>query len=180
MQAPGYLSLHFSEKEAACKGSGKLLPPELRPNAVLLANEVGEVIRDAWGGPLTPISWYRDPEYNEYLFKKSVERAQKRAYDEAIAAGKTVQQAALASANARGGVAKDSQHMTGGAFDIQPRSLADVPDLHRLVLRLWNSKKLPKLGGLGLYPGWIHVDTFISAPGHLRQWGGIAFGDEPR
>jgi uncharacterized protein YcbK (DUF882 family) len=39
--------------------------------------------------------------------------------------------------------------------------------------------KLPAVGGVGVYQGWIHVDTRAKVPtGHIARWTGSKFGDE--
>lgn len=41
------------------------MPIELQPNARRLAEHVLEPIRNTFGGPLIPVSWYRTREYNQ-------------------------------------------------------------------------------------------------------------------
>lgn len=110
-----------------------------------------DVIREAWGKPLRVLSGYRSVAHNTEV-----------------------------------GGAKASQHMEGRAADIRPlgymHDLAGaVAELHALTLTLWNTGKLPDLGGLGVYlsSGWIHVDTRDRVPrGHLAQWTGNGIGSE--
>ena len=52
-----------------------------------------------------------------------------------------------------------------------------VAELHRLARSLFDGGRLPALGGLGLYPGWIHVDVRAKVNGHLATWGGQGAGD---
>lgn len=59
-----YVSPHFTWREVMSH-DGTECPPELMPNARLLANEVLEPIRQQFGEPLIVISWYRSPEYNQ-------------------------------------------------------------------------------------------------------------------
>lgn len=67
------------------------------------------------------------------------------------------------------GVAKDSQHIHGRAADIRVRDLPS-DELHAAILRLHREGKLPAIGGLGLYRGWVHVDV---RPGdRLARWNG--------
>lgn len=82
--------------------------------------------------------------------------------------------------NARIGGAAKSTHMFKGAAgaDIQPIFLDAVPNLHALVLDMRKQGRLPRLGGLGEYPNWIHVDTLMAADGHLRRWQGSGMGSE--
>jgi uncharacterized protein YcbK (DUF882 family) len=108
-----------------------------------------DVIRGAWGGPLRVVSGYRTPAWN-----------------------------------ARVGGAGASQHMEGRAVDVAPLCAAHVMaeqcrDLHARVLRLITTGALPLAGGLGLYPGWIHVDVRRKPPGgHVAQWSGEGVGSE--
>jgi uncharacterized protein YcbK (DUF882 family) len=80
--------------------------------------------------------------------------------------------------NAKVGGAKASQHLTGKGADIRPRRLEDVRRFHRLIFDLYVDKKLPKLGGLGTYATWVHVDSHKAADGHLRRWAGSGIGSE--
>lgn len=68
--------------------------------------------------------------------------------------------------------ARNSQHMEGRAADLQPagkRTTGDVARLHALCLRL-HTEGVIRLGGLGEYPGFVHVDI---RPGErLARWGG--------
>jgi uncharacterized protein YcbK (DUF882 family) len=66
------------------------------------------------------------------------------------------------------GGARSSQHMQGRAADITTKLPA--PELHDLVLRLYNEKRLPYLRGLGRYPTFVHVD--IRPTGVLVRWSG--------
>jgi uncharacterized protein YcbK (DUF882 family) len=82
--------------------------------------------------------------------------------------------------NLRIGGASRSQHVQGRAADVRPLHLRDVPELHALALKLFESGKLPALGGLGRYAHWIHVDVRERpADGHLAQWLGTGIGSEP-
>lgn len=58
-----YVTEHFSWLEVACK-DGADCPLEYQPNARRLAETVLEPIREAFGGPLIPISWYRSAGHN--------------------------------------------------------------------------------------------------------------------
>jgi hypothetical protein len=52
-----------------------------------------------------------------------------------------------------------------------------VAELHRVTRHLFDTGRLPALGGLGLYPGWIHVDVRAKFGGKLATWGGTGAGD---
>ena len=62
------------------------------------------------------------------------------------------------------GGAKASQHMQGRAADIVCHGMP-APELHALILRLWEGGALPGLSGLGAYPNFVHVDV-----GRVRSW----------
>jgi len=80
--------------------------------------------------------------------------------------------------NAAVGGAAHSQHMEGRAADIRVEGMAPS-DVHKIVLFLLGAGKLTALGGLGVYPNWIHVDVRPRpADGHLSQWTGGQIGDE--
>jgi uncharacterized protein YcbK (DUF882 family) len=80
------------------------------------------------------------------------------------------------SHNAKVGGAKQSQHMEGRAADITIVNVAPA-DVHATILELYNAGKLPQLGGLGVYPGWVHVDIRERVPAdHLAQWSGTSGG----
>jgi uncharacterized protein YcbK (DUF882 family) len=108
-----------------------------------------DVIRGAWGGPLRVVSGYRTPAHNAAV-----------------------------------GGAQASQHMEGRAADIAPFARADVMaeqclDLHARILRLLSEQKLPLVGGLGVYKGWVHVDIRPKPPdGHIARWVGTGIGSE--
>lgn len=80
--------------------------------------------------------------------------------------------------NKRVGGALTSTHLTGDGCDIRTVRQVDVQRLYALIEMLHGQGKLSALGGLGKYPGWVHVDT--RQVGHLRRWGGSGFGSEPR
>lgn len=70
--------------------------------------------------------------------------------------------------NAKIGGARKSQHMEGKAADIQAAG-HEAHHVHDAILGLIAAGKLPKVGGLGRYPGFVHVDT---RPGKLVRWRG--------
>lgn len=152
------LTTNFSDAELACK-SGEPTPPEVRLVAVELATTVLEPIRRAWGGPLIPVCWFRSPAYNERLFELSEARARREG-------------------RVHGGVARRSQHLTGGAVDIHPVSLGAMSRFRLLVEEMIQDGQLAALGGYGLYPGWLHLDLQHAPGGRLRRWTGAGFGDE--
>ena len=70
------------------------------------------------------------------------------------------------------GGAPRSQHMEGRAADIVCRGLA-APDLHAIILRLYEGGALPGLSGLGKYDRFVHID--VGGPrliGGIRRWSG--------
>lgn len=80
--------------------------------------------------------------------------------------------------NARIGGAHDSTHMTAEALDGRPGLGLTILGLHAMILTLHRRGQLPGLGGLGLYPGWVHIDVRKPADGHLRRWSGSGVGSE--
>lgn len=104
-----------------------------------------ESIREACGGhSLVILSGYRTPAHNESLRTKD---------------------------GSGSGVAKDSQHVHGRAADITIEGMAPA-DVHAVILSLDGAGKI-KIGGLGRYAGWCHVDVRQRPPdGHLARWTG--------
>jgi uncharacterized protein YcbK (DUF882 family) len=74
------------------------------------------------------------------------------------------------------GGASASQHMQGRAADIEIEGMAPS-DVHATILALFNAGKLEGLGGLGVYPSWVHVDIRPWI-GHLARWEGTGIGSE--
>lgn len=116
-----------------------------------------EIIRDAVGGPLIIDSGYRTLAYDDRLYKAHVAAVG----DDGLVAP-----------------ASRSQHPQGRAADIKAPSLTPV-QLFTLILTLYNDGKLPRLGGVGLYPSFCHIDirnrpNADGSPtgGHLAIWGG--------
>lgn len=73
--------------------------------------------------------------------------------------------------NERIGGAAHSQHMAGRAADIKHPKLSPAA-MFNLVLRLYKDGMLPNLGGVGLYPTFVHLDVRPRIGGHLAIWGG--------
>ena len=74
-----------------------------------------------------------------------------------------------AAYNRRIGGARASQHVEGRAADIVVKGLSATA-VHAKLLELHAVGKLPRLGGLGAYHGFTHVDV---RPGdRLARWGG--------
>lgn len=71
------------------------------------------------------------------------------------------------------GVALHSQHTEGRAADIQIFGMPTAV-LHGHIAEVYEAGRLPELGGLGFYPslGFVHVDVYRMADGHLRRWNG--------
>jgi len=147
-------SRYFSVEDFDCH-SGEPVPVELRPRIEALMAML-DVIRDAWGGPLMVVSGYRSPAFNQALAEASAKRN-----------------------GGVSGVAKDSQHVQGRAADIRPTNATTerVARLHDLILSLFTRGALPTLGGLGIYPRWVHVDIREKVNGHLARWSGVGAGD---
>lgn len=76
--------------------------------------------------------------------------------------------------NERIGGAKASRHVEGDAADVQPMGVS-VRALHEAALRLHKLGTI-RLGGIGIYKGWVHIDT---RPGDvLARWQGSGVGTE--
>lgn len=71
--------------------------------------------------------------------------------------------------NRRVNGARASRHIEGDAADIRTKRLP-APKLHALILRMYAEGRLPLLGGLGRYVGFVHVD--IRPTRHLVRWRG--------
>ncbi len=67
------------------------------------------------------------------------------------------------------GGAKASQHMEGRAADITVKGVHPSKVLS-MLLRMYDNGRIPALGGLGEYPGFIHVD--VRPTNRLIRWGG--------
>lgn len=67
--------------------------------------------------------------------------------------------------NKRVGGVKGSQHLTASALDLCSREFTPA-QLADKYLELVHAGVIPD-GGLGVYPGWIHIDT-----GRARRWTG--------
>lgn len=113
-----------------------------------------EAIRSAGGNvPIAIDSGYRTPAYDQKLYDVSP-------HDGTVAPPTS------------------SQHPQGRAADIRHPTLRPLA-LFSLILGLYQDGQLPMLGGLGLYPTFVHVDvrkrpgTVGGAnDGHLAIWGG--------
>lgn len=146
------MSRFFFKDEFRCH-SGESYPSIWVDDRLRRLTDVLDVIRDAWGGPLHVVSGYRSAAFNEALAKASAAR------------------------NGVSGVAQSSQHVQGRAADVRPDhpTVERVAQLHVLTRRLYDEGKIPGLGGLGAYPGWIHVDVRSGA--RLATWGGAGAGE---
>jgi uncharacterized protein YcbK (DUF882 family) len=71
------------------------------------------------------------------------------------------------------GGARASQHVEGRAADIRVAGVG-VARLHSTALALHEAGTI-QLGGLGLYPRWVHVDVRPGA--RLARWGGNRTGE---
>lgn len=142
---------HFAWSELACHDPVRGLTPypadwREDPTRGIPLMRTLNVIRDEVRDQVGIVSGFRTPEHNADL---------------------------IADDNRRGlhGVASGSQHLDGKASDIETRAMTPA-DLHALIWRLWKDGRLPQLGGLGLYPGWVHIDVRErTPPDHLAQWG---------
>jgi len=145
------VSQHFDYREFTSH-DGSPYPPEWIDERLQPLCDMLDAIRDAWGGPLTVVSGYRSPAYNEQLRARS------------------------------SGVAEHSQHPQGRAADIAPvpATKESVSRLAAIVDGMIATGKLDGVGGFGRYPMWIHVDVRTKVPdGHVARWDGAGFGSEP-
>lgn len=147
-------SRFFTVEEFRCH-SGEAYPDVWVDDRLQALCTAMDGLRDAWDGPLSVICGYRTAAYNEALARASAARN-----------------------GGVSGVAQNSQHIQGRAADIRPASptVERVRELHQLAKEL-HDRGVIHLGGLGLYPGWIHVD--VRAGDRLAQWGGTGMGESP-
>lgn len=150
-------SAHFSIDEFRCH-DGTEYPPEWVEDRLAVLCRVLDAIRDSWGGPLTVVSGYRTSAFNQALADASAARN-----------------------GGVSGVAKDSQHVQGRAADIRPANPTPerVTMLHERIKELFADGRIQDMGGLGVYPGWCHVDVREKTNGHLATWTGVGVGSEP-
>jgi uncharacterized protein YcbK (DUF882 family) len=141
---------HFTVEEMKCH-DGTPYPAEWGDRLATLFG-VMDMIRDAWGGPLTVVSGYRSPAHNQALIEQD-------------------------EANGSHQVASGSQHIEGRAADLRTANgPQDVPQLMRVINQLYSDGKIPALGGIGDYPtsNWVHIDVRPQAPlGHVARWRGV-------
>lgn len=146
------LTEHFSDVEFLCH-DGTPVPSGLQENLNELAH-LCQAIRNVIGSRLRVVSGYRTPKWNRRV---------------------------------KG--ARDSAHVTAEAADLRLYD-GTAAQLHDAILGAFERGKGPttnpddllitaRLGGLGIYPGWVHVDTRILTSGRLRQWAGAGVGSEP-
>lgn len=158
------LTTHFFLEEFACK-DGTPYPidriddedPARRTwlaTRLLPLAETLEVVRGVLGKAIRVDSGYRTLDYDGRLFTSSGFRGGKAAPDK-------------------------SQHPKGRAADIKCASLS-AKELRDLIGFLYQTGRLPHLGGLGLYPSFVHVDVRPrGASDHLAQWGGSRLTNIP-
>ena len=142
-------SPHFKLSEFRCK-DGTDYPDEWRTTRLPDLLETLEAIRHCIGDqPITVVCGYRTKSWNEHLRMRG-----------------------LTGESGKTGVAEHSQHMEGRAADIMVHGM-DTRVLHSLIGQAWENGHLPHLGGLALYErlGFVHIDTYKMADGHLRRWG---------
>jgi uncharacterized protein YcbK (DUF882 family) len=149
-------SRFFTVDEFRCH-SGEPYPAAWVDDRLQALCNVLDAVRDAWDAPIIVVCGYRTAAYNAALAEASAKRN-----------------------GGVSGVAQSSQHIQGRAADVRPQAptVERVAELHAMVRRLYDSGRgLQLMGGLGLYPGWIHVDVRAKVNGHLATWGGSGMGD---
>lgn len=72
--------------------------------------------------------------------------------------------------NTKIGGAKFSQHVQGRAADIDIDSVS-AEELHQTILDLYHEGRI-KIGGLGKYPTFTHIDVRQTNTGQLAHWSG--------
>ena len=148
---------HFMIDEFACHDGTPYpvdQPDDEAPGSAWLQSrlhplcETLELIREAaGGGSITVDSGFRTMAYDQRLYDNS-------AKDSLIA------------------LPSRSQHPKGRAADITHATLKPH-EMFNLVQQMFLEGKLPKLGGVGLYPTFIHVDVRPrGVSDHLAIWGG--------
>jgi len=81
--------------------------------------------------------------------------------------------------NKQVGGATHSRHLLADGADIAPVTRTRVPELRSLIEQMLVAGELPGLGGLGVYPAWVHVDARPRpASGRVAKWFGMGFGAE--
>lgn len=78
--------------------------------------------------------------------------------------------------NRRVGGALFSRHVQGDAADVRPSGVS-VRQLHEVALRLHREGAI-RIGGLGLYRSWVHVDVRPADDRKLARWTGAGTGSE--
>ncbi len=146
------MSRYFTVEEFRCH-SGAEYPAVWVADRLAALTAALDGIRYAWDGPIVVVCGYRTAAYNDALAKASAARN-----------------------GGVSGVALNSQHIQGRAADIRPAAptVERVNELHKLTREL-HDRGVIRIGGLGLYPGWIHVD--VRAGDRLATWGGIGTGE---
>lgn len=141
---------HFKPAEFACK-DGTQYPERwaLRLTRLMMLCEAlrAEASRRAGRDmPVDIVSAYRSDEYNRELIKQD-------------------------AAKGLHGVASGSRHVLGQAVDMRIKGMKPN-DVYDMGLEMYEAGKLPDLGGIGIYPGWVHFDIRDRIPaGHLAMWG---------
>lgn len=134
------ISEHFDSSEfdqPARHGMPAVSYPQEWYDRLALLCKALEVIRAAFGRPMTVLSGFRSFQYNEAVYRE------------------------------QGKVPTNSQHTQGRAADITVEGVS-AADLHAKVLELYKAGKID-IGGLGKYPGFVHVDVRRGWD-HLARW----------
>lgn len=150
----------FKPSEMACR-DGSPYPQHWGVRLAVLFDAM-DVIREAWGQPVTVVSGYRTPDWNK---------------------GRGAQQ----SLHMEGKAADLRPYAPRG----EVRTAATIHAFHRLINLLIEDGKLPAVGGVGVYPlvldkksklwvpGWAHIDIRTKPQsGRIARWEGAKVGDE--
>lgn len=153
---------HFAVGDFVCH-DGTPYPAEWISERLLPLCELLEIVRVAAGNlPIVVDSGFRTLAYDNRLHDVHVAALRARGLpDDHLVAEAT-----------------SSEHPRGRAADIRHAKLTPM-QLFLLVLRLYEEGQLPRLGGVGLYPTFVHVDirerpgtAGAAVDGHLAIWGG--------
>lgn len=78
--------------------------------------------------------------------------------------------------NARIGGERQSQHLEGRALDLKPPAHLTISEFYQRIRRLVDTRPDLNIGGLGRYPGFVHVD--IRPTASLVVWLGHGLKDD--
>jgi len=153
-------SQYFVSEEMRCP-DGTDYPKEWENDRLAVLFKTMDAIRAKYGAPIMVIKGggYRTPDFNKKLIEASKARN-----------------------GGMSNVATNSQHIQGRAADIRPlvwhqHDAEEIRMLGDMIEHMHRTGELPFLGGLGRYPGFVHVDIRRN-DGHLTTWTALDHGGE--